>query len=105
MTDLTASSGPRGIADDPAEGRAGGTAAEGAPMPSAAGEGAFLANAAAEDDDRPAGPAPEADPTSEAPGLDEMTLEALLFVAERPLSRREVAALAGVSRDEVDARL
>jgi segregation and condensation protein B len=39
------------------------------------------------------------------PGLDEASLEALLFVAERPLSRREIAALAGVGRDEVDARL
>ena len=32
-------------------------------------------------------------------------LEALLFVAERPLSRREIASLAGVARDHVDARL
>ncbi|MDP8905809.1 MAG: SMC-Scp complex subunit ScpB [Chloroflexota bacterium] len=32
-------------------------------------------------------------------------LEALLFVAERPLSRREIAGLAGVSREIVDARL
>ncbi|MBI3751066.1 MAG: SMC-Scp complex subunit ScpB [Chloroflexi bacterium] len=32
-------------------------------------------------------------------------LEALLFVAERPLSRREIGALAGVDRDTVDARL
>ncbi|HLX35332.1 MAG TPA: SMC-Scp complex subunit ScpB [Candidatus Limnocylindrales bacterium] len=37
--------------------------------------------------------------------LSEATLEALLFVAERPLSRREVAALAGVPTSEVDARL
>jgi segregation and condensation protein B len=43
-------------------------------------------------------PAPPAD-------LDEASLEALLFVAERPLSRREIAGLAGVSRAEVDARL
>jgi segregation and condensation protein B len=42
---------------------------------------------------------------SEGPGLDEATLEALLFVAERPLSRREIASLAGVGRDEVDTRL
>jgi segregation and condensation protein B len=41
----------------------------------------------------------------ETPGLDEVTLEALLFVAERPLSRREIAGLAGVPREEVDARL
>jgi segregation and condensation protein B len=43
---------------------------------------------------------------AEAPiGLDEVTLEALLFVAEKPLSRKEIATLAGVDRDEVDARL
>jgi len=32
-------------------------------------------------------------------------LEALLFVAERPLSRREIATLAGVPREAVDERL
>jgi segregation and condensation protein B len=37
--------------------------------------------------------------------LTETALEALLFVAERPLSRREIAALAGVDRSSVDARL
>jgi segregation and condensation protein B len=37
--------------------------------------------------------------------LTEAGLEALLFVAERPLTRREIAALAGVDRHEVDARL
>jgi segregation and condensation protein B len=37
--------------------------------------------------------------------LTETQLEALLFVAERPLSRREIAALAGVERATVDARL
>jgi segregation and condensation protein B len=47
-----------------------------------------------------------ADIAAEAPiGLDEAGLEALLFVAEKPLTRREIAALAGVDRDEVDARL
>ena len=41
-----------------------------------------------------------------APGsLTETALEALLFVAERPLSRREIATLAGVDRATVDARL
>jgi segregation and condensation protein B len=47
------------------------------------------------------------DTTSEAPigQLTEATLEALLFVAERPLSRREIGNLAGVPRDVVDARL
>jgi segregation and condensation protein B len=37
--------------------------------------------------------------------LTEAQLEALLFVAERPLSRREIAALAGVDRAVVDERL
>jgi segregation and condensation protein B len=37
--------------------------------------------------------------------LDAEELEALLFVAERPLSRREIAGLAGVDVDAVNARL
>jgi len=37
--------------------------------------------------------------------LTEAALEALLFVAEKPLSRREIGALAGVDRATVDARL
>jgi len=37
--------------------------------------------------------------------LTEAALEALLFVAERPLSRREIAVLAGSDRATVDARL
>jgi segregation and condensation protein B len=37
--------------------------------------------------------------------LTEAALEALLFVAERPLSRREIAVLAGTERETVDARL
>ena len=37
--------------------------------------------------------------------LTEAALEALLFVAERPLTRREIAALAGTDRATVDARL
>ncbi len=41
-----------------------------------------------------------------APGeLTEAGLEALLFVAERPLSRREIAAVAGVDRATVDTVL
>lgn len=58
-------------------------------------------------------------PDAEAPSLDdaatqsapppieltEAALEALLFVAERPLSRREIAVLAGTDRATVDARL
>jgi segregation and condensation protein B len=37
--------------------------------------------------------------------LTEAALEALLFVAERPLARREIASLAGTDRETVDARL
>ncbi|MBI2763487.1 MAG: SMC-Scp complex subunit ScpB [Chloroflexi bacterium] len=37
--------------------------------------------------------------------MTERGLEALLFVAERPLSRREIGRLAGVDRQTVDARL
>src|SRR4051794_10800209 len=37
--------------------------------------------------------------------LTEAALEALLFVAEKPLSRREIASLAGTDRATVDARL
>ena len=43
-----------------------------------------------------------AEPTA---SLTTAQLEALLFIAERPLSRREIAALAGVARDVVDERL
>lgn len=46
-----------------------------------------------------------ADEAPEPIGLTEATLEALLFVAERPLSRREIATLAGVDRDTVDSML
>jgi segregation and condensation protein B len=38
-------------------------------------------------------------------GLTVETLEALLFVAEKPLSRREIASLAGIDRQTVDALL
>ena len=37
--------------------------------------------------------------------LTEAALEALLFVAERPLTRNEIASLAGTDRATVDARL
>jgi len=39
------------------------------------------------------------------PELTEQALEALLFVAERPLSRRELATLSGADGETVDARL
>jgi segregation and condensation protein B len=38
-------------------------------------------------------------------GLTVEQLEALLFVAERPLTRREIASLAGIDRETVDALL
>jgi segregation and condensation protein B len=50
----------------------------------------------------------DAGPDQPAPApieLTEAALEALLFVAERPLSRRDVATLAGTDRATVDARL
>lgn len=56
------------------------------------------------------GPADVAEPASAddaalAGGLTETQLEALLFVAEKPLARREIATLAGVDRATVDERL
>ncbi|HEX5149227.1 MAG TPA: SMC-Scp complex subunit ScpB, partial [Candidatus Limnocylindrales bacterium] len=67
--------------------------------------GAEAVDAAPPDDarrDDAAPPVPEAAPPIE---LTEAALEALLFVAERPLSRREIATLAGTDRPTVDARL
>ena len=49
-----------------------------------------------------AGPSAEVRPPIE---LTEPLLEALLFIAERPISRREIAQLAGADRETVDARL
>jgi segregation and condensation protein B len=49
--------------------------------------------------------AADPDGSTEPLELTEATLEALLFVAERPLTRREIAALAGVERSVVDERL
>jgi hypothetical protein len=48
---------------------------------------------------------PITEPQAEAIDLTETALEALLFVAERPLTRAEIASLAGVARATVDARL
>ena len=50
-------------------------------------------------------PSEPAEPGSPAGELTEAQLEALLFVAERPLGRREIATLAGVERALVDERL
>jgi segregation and condensation protein B len=56
-------------------------------------------------DDLEPGAVVPADDTAPAGELTEVQLEALLFVAERPLSRREIGTLAGVDRATVDDRL
>jgi len=57
----------------------------------------------------PADAAPELERDVDTPPpaeqLSEAQLEALLFVAERPLTRREIATIAGVDRATVDERL
>ena len=53
----------------------------------------------------PTPPTPPTEDTRPPIELTEAALEALLFVAERPLSRREIAQLAGTDRETVDARL
>ena len=54
----------------------------------------------------PADPGLAEPQTPETPAeLSEAQLEALLFVAERPLTRREIATIAGVDRAAVDDRL
>jgi segregation and condensation protein B len=50
-------------------------------------------------------PGDESVPSGAATELSVSQLEALLFVAERPLGRREIAALAGVDAATVDERL
>jgi segregation and condensation protein B len=59
------------------------------------------------DPTEPAAEAEDAVQATDAPAgeLTVAQLEALLFVAERPLSRREIAGLAGVSREVVDERI
>jgi segregation and condensation protein B len=57
--------------------------------------------AAAPADAAPADAAPDTAPAE----LTEAALEGLLFVAERPLTRREIAAVAGVDKATVDTRL
>jgi len=62
----------------------------------------FEAEETAAADNAPA----DAPPVDAQPGeLTETQLEALLFVAERPLTRAEIATLAGVDRETVDARI
>jgi segregation and condensation protein B len=72
--------------------------ARAAPFP----DGADSAEASPEDaDGSAAGASPDVLPGE----LTEAQLEALLFVAERPLARVEIAQLAGVDRETVDARI
>jgi segregation and condensation protein B len=85
-------------------GRIGGGSSDG-PNGSNGTNGASGAEALADVDTPPAGLG-EGPSAAAAPGeLTEAQLEALLFVAERPLSRREIATLAGVDRTTVDERL
>jgi segregation and condensation protein B len=60
---------------------------------------------ASEAADEPADDRPTVDEARPPLELTETGLEALLFVAERPLSRREIASLAGVDHATVDQRL
>ena len=57
----------------------------------------------ADESQEPAGDAPAIDLPGDA--VSEAMLEALLFVAERPLGRRELATLTGASAETIDARL
>ena len=64
--------------------------------------GPDASEAASEAPDGELGANPAAEPL---PELTEQALEALLFVAELPLSRRELASLSGADAETVDARL
>jgi segregation and condensation protein B len=70
-------------------------------LPDDVGAGADDVGAGADDDAASADDGPATSPSE----LTEPQLEALLFVAEKPLARREIATLAGVDRETVDARL
>ena len=63
-----------------------------------------MTNPAEPDPTAPAngGPLEAPEPPLTRAELTAVQLEALLFVAERPLTRREIAALAGVDQDRVD---
>jgi segregation and condensation protein B len=84
------------VSDDTAETRG----------PAAAGEPGAVAGEAGDAAVEPGAAAGEA-AGSGLPGddLTEAQLEAILFVAERPLGRRELATLTGASAETVDARL
>jgi segregation and condensation protein B len=74
--------------------------------PEPAGADAAEADVPAAADERAAAAADTAAAERPAPGeLTEAGLEALLFIAEKPLSRREIATIAGVDGATVDARL
>src|SRR5262245_3978374 len=83
------------------------TSPAGAPEPQAAGDIAANEPAGPVSDAEDADDADDADDATEVTGgsLTEAQLEALLFVAERPLTRREIARTAGVPGDVVDQRL
>ncbi len=84
--------------------RRGGTAAADAMAGDAA--GAMAGEAAGAGSAAPGTTATGSTTSAPAAGaLSGAQLEALLFVAERPLSRAEIASLAGVDRAVVDARL
>jgi len=78
----------------------------GAPEPADAEAGAVEAEAAAGEAAAALGNG-EAESADGVPGdaLTEAQLEALLFVAERPLARRELGAITGASAETIDARL
>jgi segregation and condensation protein B len=53
----------------------------------------------------PVGPGPAADDAEEREGASVAEIEALLFVAEKPLSRSELRTICRLSAEEVDERL
>ena len=57
------------------------------------------------DEEQPSEQAGEVDQSPPPGSLTVDQLEALLFVAEKPLTRREISTLAGVDRETVDALL
>jgi segregation and condensation protein B len=71
------------------------------PGPIEADTGPIVPSGSEEPDQAPRSEGPE----SEAASASVAEIEALLFVAERPLTRAELRTLTGLGRDEVDARL
>jgi segregation and condensation protein B len=64
-----------------------------------------IETAEADEVDSASGTGPDTVVPAQPGELTETQLEALLFVAERPLARSEIATLAGVDRETVDARI